>query len=77
MMMRRWNNMVSKRRAEREKRKKIMAKATGGYFSIGSTTKEEAKLKTISFKGKDLQAFKVVKDPLLKRGWLSLFNIKR
>ena len=67
--------MVSKRRAE-QKRK--MKEATGGFYWLGTfRTKEEAKLKTIPFKGRDLQAFKVVKDPRFKSGWLSLFNIKR
>ena len=64
--------MVSKRLKE-QKRK--MKEATGGFDWHGPfSTKEEAKMKTISFKGKDLRAFKVVKDPRRKRGWLSLFK---
>ena len=67
--------MVSKRRVEQRRK---MREATGGFYWLGTfSSKKEAQMKTIRSKGKELQAFKVVKDPRQKSGWLSLFNVKR
>ena len=70
--------MVSKRTGSRRaiERRKLMAEATGGYIWRGPfSTKGEVKQSTIPGKlNRDIFAFKAVKDPRRKRGWLALFK---